>query len=316
MRTMELFGARDRLRRPELAVNAPSVPVTAAEHGCALEQEPAAWKAPSSCRGRSSAPAHSLLGRSSAKLGLRAHNRMVGADACWWPQPWSWLAMMLKSIVASGAFSKPWRLGWLMHFPVRRRRASWPMVLSLQVPPEFSSVSSRGCEWSVKRDRHRSRRKPPLTRFSTASLSRQSHERVRRQRVSISRPNGLERKDAMSAIQIVCAVAVPLLWGYQFVAIKVGVMEFPPLFFLALRFLAIALLLIPFVKRPTRQQFGLIAAISVFLGGLNFGLFYVGLGLGSGSMSAVAYQLATPFTVLLAWPLLAERPSLTTSAGV
>src|ERR1700754_1047294 len=114
----------------------------------------------------------------------------------------------------------------------------------------------------------------------------------------------------MSAIQIVCAVAVPLLWGYQFVAIKVGVTEFPPLFFLALRFLAIALLLVPFVKKPARQQFGPIAAISFFLGGLNFGLFYVGLGLGSGSMSAVAYQLATPFTVLLAWPL------LTTSAGV
>lgn len=120
----------------------------------------------------------------------------------------------------------------------------------------------------------------------------------------------------MSFIQIVCAVAVPLLWGYQFVAIKVGVVEFPPLFFLALRFLAMAALLVPFVKRPTRQQFGPVAAISVFLGGLNFGLFYVGLGLGSGSMSAIAYQLATPFTVLLAWPLLAERPSLATAAGV
>ena len=72
--------------------------------------------------------------------------------------------------------------------------------------------------------------------------------------VSISRPIGLERKDAMSAIQIVCAVAVPLLWGYQFVAIKVGVTEFPPLFFLALRFMAIALLLVPFVRKPTRQQ--------------------------------------------------------------
>jgi O-acetylserine/cysteine efflux transporter len=120
----------------------------------------------------------------------------------------------------------------------------------------------------------------------------------------------------MTAIQIVCAVAVPLLWGYQFVAIKVGVTEFPPLFFLALRFLAIALLLVPFVKRPTRQQFGPVAAISLFLGGLNFGLFYIGLGLGSGSLTAVAYQLATPFTVLLAWPLLAEKPSLTTSAGV
>jgi O-acetylserine/cysteine efflux transporter len=120
----------------------------------------------------------------------------------------------------------------------------------------------------------------------------------------------------MSAIQIFCAVAVPLLWGYQFVAIKVGVTEFPPLFFLALRFLAIALLLVPFVKRPTRRQLGPIVAISIFFGGLNFGLFYVGLGLGSGSMSAVAYQLAPPFTVLLAWPLLAEKPSLTTSAGV
>ena len=95
----------------------------------------------------------------------------------------------------------------------------------------------------------------------------------------------------MSAIQIVCAVAVPLLWGYQFVAIKVGVTEFPPLFFLALRFLAIALLLVPFVKRPARQQFGPIAAISVFLGGLNFGLFYVGLGLGSGSMRFASTSL-------------------------
>ena len=83
----------------------------------------------------------------------------------------------------------------------------------------------------------------------------------------------------MSFIQIACAVAVPLLWGYQFVAIKVGVTEFPPLFFLALRFVAIALLLVPFVTRPTRHQIGPIAAISFFLGGLNFGLFYVGLGL-------------------------------------
>jgi O-acetylserine/cysteine efflux transporter len=123
-------------------------------------------------------------------------------------------------------------------------------------------------------------------------------------------------ESVMSLIQIVCAVTVPLLWGYQFVVIKVGIVEFPPLFFLGLRFLAMALLLVPFVKKPVRQELSPVAAISVFLGGLNFGLFYVGLGLGSGSISAVAYQLATPFTILLAWPLLAERPSLVTSSGV
>jgi len=120
----------------------------------------------------------------------------------------------------------------------------------------------------------------------------------------------------MSLIQIACAVLVPLIWGYQFVAIKAGLVEFPPLFFLGLRFLAIALVLIPFVNRPTRREFGPVVAISVFLGGLNFGLFYVGLRLGSGSMAAIAYLLATPFTVLLAWPLLGERLSLRLFAGV
>jgi len=120
----------------------------------------------------------------------------------------------------------------------------------------------------------------------------------------------------MSPIQIVCAVLVPLLWGYQFVAIKLGVAEFPPLFFLGLRFMAIALLLVPFVVRPTRKQLGPILAISIFLGGLNFGLFYIGLGLGTGTVTAVTYQLATPFIILLSWPMLGERPSLRTAAGV
>jgi O-acetylserine/cysteine efflux transporter len=87
-----------------------------------------------------------------------------------------------------------------------------------------------------------------LTLFSTASLGKQTMN-ASAIGATISRLVGLER----SAIQIVCAVAVPLLWGYQFVAVRVGVTEFPPFFFLALRFLAIALLLVPFIKKPTRR---------------------------------------------------------------
>ena len=96
---------------------------------------------------------------------------------------------------------------------------------------------------------------------------------------------------------------VQLLFGYQYVVIKIGVAEFPPFFFLALRFVAIAMLLNP-VPRPTRREIGPIIAISVFVGGLNFGLFYTGLGLGTGTMTAVAYQFTGPFIILLAWPLL------------
>jgi O-acetylserine/cysteine efflux transporter len=120
----------------------------------------------------------------------------------------------------------------------------------------------------------------------------------------------------MTPIQIVCAMLVQLLWGYLYVAIKIGVAEFPPLFFLALRFVAIAVLLIPFVPRPTRREIGPIIPISVFFGGLNFGLFYIGLGLGTGTMTAVAYQLTSPFIILLAWPMLEDRPSRRTTFGV
>src|SRR3984885_6871842 len=114
----------------------------------------------------------------------------------------------------------------------------------------------------------------------------------------------------------VCDVLVPLVWAYQYLVFKKGAAQFPPLFFLALRFVAIALVLIRFVPRPTRREIGPIIAISVFLSGLNFGLFYTGLALGTGTMTAVAYQLASPLIILLAWPMLGDRPSLRTTFGV
>jgi O-acetylserine/cysteine efflux transporter len=38
--------------------------------------------------------------------------------------------------------------------------------------------------------------------------------------------------------------------------------------------------------------------------------------LGTGTMTAVAYQLTSPFIILLAWPMLGDRPSLRTTFGV
>jgi O-acetylserine/cysteine efflux transporter len=121
---------------------------------------------------------------------------------------------------------------------------------------------------------------------------------------------------SMSRTQIACAVLVPLFWGLQFVVIKVGLTAFPPLFFVGLRFAAVAAILLPFVGRPTRRELGPMIAISVFFGGLNFGLIFVGLGQGLAGVSAVANQLSTPFTVLLAWPFLGERPSKRVIIGV
>jgi O-acetylserine/cysteine efflux transporter len=120
----------------------------------------------------------------------------------------------------------------------------------------------------------------------------------------------------MTRPQAICAVLVPLLWGVQFAVIKVGLTSFPPLLFVGLRSAAVALLLLPFVGRPTRRELAPIVVISIFLGGLNFGLFFVGLGHGLAGVSAVANQLSTPFALLLAWPLLRERPSARVVLGV
>jgi len=120
----------------------------------------------------------------------------------------------------------------------------------------------------------------------------------------------------MTLLQMACALLVALLWGLQFVVIKLGLTAFPPLFFVGLRLTAVAALLLPFVGRPTRRELGPIIAISVFFGGLNFALFFSGLAHGLASVSAVANQLSTPFTVLLAWPILRERPSIRVILGV
>lgn len=120
----------------------------------------------------------------------------------------------------------------------------------------------------------------------------------------------------MSPLEILCAVLVPLFWGVQFVVIKVGLAAFPPLFFVGLRFAAVAAILLPFVGWPSRRELGPMFAISVFFGGVNFALFFLGLKQGSASLAAVASQLSTPFTILLAWPLLGERLSARVIVGV
>ena len=120
----------------------------------------------------------------------------------------------------------------------------------------------------------------------------------------------------MSLAQVGAALLVALFWGVQFVTSKVGVAAIPPLLFGALLFIAVAVLLVPFTGRPSRRDVGAAAVISVFFGGLGFGLYFAGLRLGSVGLSAVVAQLMTPFTVLLAWSLVGEHPSIRVLVGI
>jgi len=102
------------------------------------------------------------------------------------------------------------------------------------------------------------------------------------------------------------ALAVVLLWAFNFVAGKVGVSEVPPLFLMTLRFVLVAALLTPFLRWP-RGRGRLVLAISVVLGGCHFGLMFAGLEGVDAGPAAIAIQLTVPFSAILAAAFYRER---------
>jgi O-acetylserine/cysteine efflux transporter len=100
-------------------------------------------------------------------------------------------------------------------------------------------------------------------------------------------------------------VLICTIWGFNFVAAKVGVTELPPLLFTGLRFLLLALILIPFLK-PAGGRMRDVLQIAFFNGPLHFALMFVGVSLTAASVVAVVVQLTVPFATILSIVMLGE----------
>lgn len=112
------------------------------------------------------------------------------------------------------------------------------------------------------------------------------------------------------------AVLVAFLWGAQVTAVKIGGQELPPILMVAMRFALMAAVLVPFCGIPKRSELPQVFWIASLTGALHFGLLYYGISRVDASTSAVAYQLATPFTLLLAFAILGERIALHVIGGI
>jgi O-acetylserine/cysteine efflux transporter len=101
-------------------------------------------------------------------------------------------------------------------------------------------------------------------------------------------------------------VLINLIWGLNYIASKIGVGQFPPLIFTALRFSCLALILAPFI-RWHRGLMGSLVVAALFAGGLHFSLLLVGLQLADTvSTVAIAGQLGVPFATLMSIVVLGE----------
>jgi len=106
------------------------------------------------------------------------------------------------------------------------------------------------------------------------------------------------------------------IWGFNFVVVKLGLDSFPPLLFLALRFLLAALPAIFFIDRRGLSMC-MIVGIGLVLGTLHYGALYLSIAFGlSPGVASLMVQIHIILTLLLSCVVLDERPSLNQVAGV
>lgn len=112
----------------------------------------------------------------------------------------------------------------------------------------------------------------------------------------------------MRVRDLLLLVLICLIWAFNNVLSKIIVddWEIPPLFYAALRFAVVALVMMPWLWPMPRPAWRIIL-IALLMGGGNFALLFVGLQTTSPSSAAIILQLGVPFTIMLSMLMLGER---------
>ena len=131
-------------------------------------------------------------------------------------------------------------------------------------------------------------------------------------------PGGSKRADpcilAMGARMVLrdylVALLIAIIWGINFVIIKSGVSDVPPLMFAALRFLAVIFPSIFFLK-PPKTAMWTVAAYGIAVAIMQFGFVFSAISLGMpAGLTSLIVQSQMFFTIFLAWLVMGERPGL------
>lgn len=120
----------------------------------------------------------------------------------------------------------------------------------------------------------------------------------------------------MQPIHVLWAVLVAAIWGFNFVVIRLGLDDFPPILLNALRFAVAGGLFAWFIPRP-RIPVWRIIAVGWALGVAKFTLLFIGMDAGMpAGLSSLVLQAQAFFTVLFAAIVLGERPKATNLVGM
>ncbi|MCE2969290.1 MAG: EamA family transporter, partial [Burkholderiales bacterium] len=119
----------------------------------------------------------------------------------------------------------------------------------------------------------------------------------------------------MTPIHLAAALLMVTIWGFNFVVMRWGLNEVPPVTLTLLRFALAAFPALLFVKRP-RVEWWRLAAYGFFAFALQFSLLFMGMNAGMPTgLSSLVIQVQAFFTIGLAVLLSRERPRGTQLAG-
>ncbi|AFR47037.1 EamA family transporter [Gordonia sp. KTR9] len=114
----------------------------------------------------------------------------------------------------------------------------------------------------------------------------------------------------MSTRDRLLALFVVVLWGLNFIAIRLGLDHFPPFFLAALRFAVLAIPVMLFVRFPKVRLRWFLLYVAGF-GSMQFILLFLAMDLGMPTgLASLVLQTSAPFTVVLGVLFLRERMTL------
>jgi O-acetylserine/cysteine efflux transporter len=112
------------------------------------------------------------------------------------------------------------------------------------------------------------------------------------------------------------AILVAMIWGLNFVVIKVGLDSFPPLLFSCLRFTVAAFPAVIFFKRG-QISWKWILTIGLTLGVVKYSFLFIGIKVGTpAGLSSLLIQSQVLFTSLLSARILNDAPVLWQKIGI
>ncbi|MDF2690215.1 MAG: multidrug transporter permease [Gammaproteobacteria bacterium] len=120
----------------------------------------------------------------------------------------------------------------------------------------------------------------------------------------------------MPFFDVLLTTLAAMLWGFNYLAIKVGVAAFSPIYAMVLRFIIVSAVLAPWIIRTPKDKLWPLFKLSVIMGTIYFSLFFIGTAGVPAGEAAIIMQLQVPIAAIISTFVFKEKLSFKVFTGI